>query len=286
MSDFQLFSVSKAGVSSLPVREDVQTLHDLYRGFNLGVYSALRTFQQNRFLGLDAHIKRTKQSIALLNWNYQLDEALLRRGLHEILSQYPYRNARVRFDILPEPVKQSGQNFQILIGVAPFAGIPKQFYAEGVKVGFADALNRDNPLAKTADFVTQRQSFPIGTEETYERILVNEKGQILECTSSNFYAVIHGKIYTANEGILEGITRKIILMQIDLLGFPIVLEAPSLEQIPKFDEAGLSSSSRAIIPIVQIGEQLVGNGRPGPIMQQLLSSYQEYVQNAVQPALA
>ena len=39
------------------------------------------------------------------------------------------------------------------------------------------------------------------------------------------------------------------------------------------DEAALSSSSRAIVPIVQIGDQLIGDGKPGPIVQKLLDAY-------------
>jgi len=54
--------------------------------------------------------------------------------------------------------------------------------------------------------------------------------------------------------------------------------------LARLDEAALSSSSRAIIPIVQIGEQTIGNGRPGPITAQLLAAYNAYVKQAIQPA--
>ncbi len=289
MSDFQLYAISQNGIFPLPTSEDTKTIHDLYQGFDLGVYSALRSFEGNKFLGLNGHIARTIQSISLLDWNYKLEESLLREGLHEVVSNYVSEdgreNARVRFDVLPEPITREGQQFQIMIGVAPFSEIPEKYYQEGVKVGFAETLNRENPLAKTADFVKQRQSYTIGTEEAYERILATPAGEILECTSSNFFAVINGAIYTANKGILEGITRKIILEIVENLAIPLKLTAPRVEDIPLFEEAGLSSSSRAMIPIVQIGAQHIGNGRPGPIMKQILAAYQNYIQDSVKTAV-
>ncbi|MCA9944659.1 MAG: hypothetical protein KC449_14315, partial [Anaerolineales bacterium] len=55
--------------------------------------------------------------------------------------------------------------------------------------------------------------------------------------------------------------------------------------IPKLREAALSSASRALLPVVQIGEQLVGNGRPGPICQQLLSAYNDFVAREAKTAI-
>ena len=58
-----------------------------------------------------------------------------------------------------------------------------------------------------------------------------------------------------------------------------------VDQIASLDEAGLCSSSRALIPIVKIGEQVVGNGRPGPICQRILAAYREYVGGEVKTAV-
>lgn len=285
MSDLILYAVGKTTVFPLPISPSAKTINDMYHGLPLGVYSAFRSYEFNKFLGLSAHIARTKQSIKLLNWAYSLDEERLRQSLHEIMSQYPQPNARVRFDVLAEPIEVAGETTRLLIGASSFAGIPEQYYTDGVKVGFAETLNRESPLVKTAVFVSEREKFPIGTAENYERLLINEAGDILECTSANFFAVQQGTIYTANDGVLEGITRKIILQLIEALNMPLILQAPNVKNIADFEEAGLSSSSRAIIPVVQIGSQVIGNGRPGPIMQKLLRSYQAYVSREIRTAV-
>jgi branched-chain amino acid aminotransferase len=251
----------------------------------LGVYSALRTFDHNKFLGLDGHLARNRQAMSLLGWDYALDEAALRRALHTAVTNYHHPDALVRFDVLAKPITVAGTETRVLISLLPFYGRPAKYYRDGVRVGFAEALHRDNPLAKTAVYAQQRQAFPIGSDEVYERLLLDDQQRILECTSANFYAMRDGVVYTAAAGILEGITRKIILDLIQELAIPLVLEPFPLAEIHTLEEAALSSSSRAIIPIVQIGEQVVGNGRPGPIAQQLLTAYNAYVADAVKTAV-
>lgn len=285
MKKIQLFAVLPDRVETLPVPEGATDFGELYGGMPLGVYSSLRTYDQNKFLGLDAHIARTHQSVELLGWEAPFDEAQLRVGLHKILSTTPYPQAKVRYDYLAEPVQVGAAQTRLLVAVLPFDGIPKDLYENGVTVGFAEKLHRNNPLAKTAAFVKDRQIYPIGTPDAYERLLINEAGEILECTSANFYAVIGGKLVTAQAGILEGITRKILLQLAEELGIPVELRAPLVSEIGDFDEAALSSSSRAMIPVVKIGKQKVGNGRPGPISRRLLSAYQTYVARAAKTAV-
>lgn len=285
MNTIELFAVMPDRVVRLPVSEHVTGFNNLYDGMPLGVYSSLRTFEKNKFLGLDDHIARMHQSVALLGWETPLDEARLRAGLHEIVSGYTSPQAKVRFDYLARPIDVGGEQTRLLVAVFPFDGIPDVLYETGVSVGFAEALHRQNPLAKTAAFVKDRQKYPIGTPDAYERLLVNRSGEILECTSANFYAVIDGALVTAEKGILEGITRKIVLQLAAQLHIPVKLCAPRVEEVGNFGEAALSSSSRAVIPVVKIGEQVVGNGRPGPITRRLLAAYKAYVARAVKTAV-
>jgi len=285
MSDICLYVVEREGIRPLPVSPYVTAFYQLYDGMKLGVYSALRTYQQNKFLWLDDHIQRMVRSMELLGWRYELDEAGLRRGLHQATSAYPFAEARVRFDVLAEPLRQYDSESRVLIALMRFAGIPAHTYTDGVKVDFAEALHRVTPLAKTADFAAARQAYTIGTEDVYERLLLDHEGRILECTSANFLGMRDGAVYTAGEGVLEGITLKIILSLLDDLHIPWHLQPVHVDQIPALDEAALCSSSRALMPIVQIGQQMVGNGRPGPVTQRILAVYNDFVAREVKTAV-
>ncbi len=284
MKTVQLFAVEQDGIRPLPVPNSVISFDQLYDGLELGVYSALRTFDHNKFLYLEHHIQRTRDSMVLLGWPDELDEARLRQGLHEACTQYPLPEARVRFDVLAAPPTQLGTNSRLLIGLMPFTPPPPELYQVGVRVDFAPDLARKNPLAKTADFAQARRAYKVGGE-VYEYLLVNEQNQILEGTVTNFYGVIDGVFHTAGTGVLAGITRKIILSLVEGLNISTSLEAVKVAEIPKLTEAAISGSSRALLPVVLIGEQVVGNGRPGPICQRILAAYNEFVAREVKTAI-
>ena len=284
MINFQLFAVTSGGLQELPVAPEATTFEELYPGLSLGVYSAMRTFDHNRFLDLDAHLARTYQSIRLLGWDYAFDEATFRQGLHDACTRFPFPEARVRYDVLAAPATPLGTDSRVLIALQPFSPPTSEMYNNGIKLGFAPTLHREDPLIKRADFPLKRRSHPIGGV-VYENLLTDEAGHILEGTSSNFYAVKDGVFRTAGDGVLEGITRKIILGLLPGLGIPCQLEAVHMDEVGELAEAAISSASRALLPVVQIGEQVIGTGKPGPICQRILAAYNEYVGEHVKLAI-
>ncbi|VAW43141.1 hypothetical protein MNBD_CHLOROFLEXI01-3567 [hydrothermal vent metagenome] len=108
---------------------------------------------------------------------------------------------------------------------------------------------------------------------------------MLEGTGSNFYGVLDGALHTAGTGVLAGITRRIILDLAAEQHIPASLTPIHMEEIPLLTEAALSSSSRGLLPIVKIGEQVVGNGRSGSVCQKLLEAYNDFVAREVKTAV-
>jgi branched-subunit amino acid aminotransferase/4-amino-4-deoxychorismate lyase len=286
MSDLRLYALTDQGVQRLAVPASATDFLDLYAGLKLGSYSALRTFEHNKFLHLAWHIERTKLSLALLGMPYDWDEARFRGALHEVVSDYPAANARVRFDILAEPVNSAGVVSQELIALKPFEPVPEACYEEGVGVEYARNLQREMARAKTAEFARQRSHLQPGRrQERYEYLIVDNEGYILEGTMTNFWAARDGVVYTAGEEILEGITRKIILSLLPKLGIPVRLQAVHQDAVAELDEAAISGSSRAVVPVVRIGDVPVGEGRPGPVFRRILTAYEDYVAGAVRTAV-
>ncbi len=279
-----LYAVEEGGIRPLPVEKSVVNFNHLYDGLQLGVYSALRTFEQNKFLYLEEHIERTRQSMTLLGWADVLDEARLRQALHEVCTSYPLPQARVRFDILAAPPLHLGSSSRLLIGLIPFIPPPPELYQTGVQVAFAPDLVREHPLAKSADFAQKRQKYKTN-DQIYEYLLLDKQNHILEGTGSNFYGVLDGVLHTAGTGVLAGITRRIILDLAEKQHIPVNLSPIQVDELPFLQEAALSSSSRALLPIVKIANQVVGNGRPGPICQQLLAVYNNFVAREVKTAV-
>ncbi len=285
MADIQLFAVTLSGPIRLPIPLTASNVHELFDDLPLGVYTSLCTFEHDKFLRLEDHLDRLEASITHLGLNYQLERQLLRRALQKVCSDYSLPNARVRLDVLARPAEQLDSDSQMLIGLSPFPPVPEQVYLNGVHVGVARSLSRNRPRIKKAEFVLERRKFTRENPSVYEHLLLDGGGFILEGTSSNFYAVRNGEIWTAASGVLEGVARKIILEIADDLAIPLKLETVNINNISSIDEAAVSSSSRGLVPVVRIDERNVGNGRPGPITKRILKSYNMYVSREIRPAI-
>ncbi len=276
MSKFELYAVTDEGPQALVVPDSAETFADLYAGLSLGVYSALRTFDHNKFLGLADHMARTQRSMSMLGWAYDWDTDRFRRTLHELATQFSAENARIRFDILPDSAETLGTSSRELIALQPLIPVPASAYETGVVVDVATGIHRLNPQIKTADFAAIRQQMA-SDPDVYELLMLDMTDHILEGTTTNFWGVRNGVVWTAGEGVLEGVTRKILLKLIDELGIPLRLEPVNLSEVPLLDEAAISSSSRALLPVVRIGQQAIGDGQPGPICRQLLAAYNAFL---------
>lgn len=281
----QLFAVTTTGPQPLAVSANAINFDDLYSGLALGVYSALRTFEHEKFLCLAEHINRTKQSMALLGWDYQLDEALLRQALHQVCVAYPGAEMRVRFDVLAEPATSLGSDSRVLIALMPFSPPLPALYEKGVAVAITSDLIRNRPLIKAATFAQRRQQYPMGQADVYEYLMMDENGRLLEGTGTNFYGVRDGVVYTVGEGVLEGITRKIILGLLTEIGIPVRLKAVVEQEVDSLDEAFLTGSSRAVLPVVSIAGEQIGNGHPGAIGRRLLMAYNDFVARSIKTAV-
>jgi branched-subunit amino acid aminotransferase/4-amino-4-deoxychorismate lyase len=226
--------------------------------------------------------------MALLGWAYRLDRPRLCAALHRAVSASPAAENRVRIDVLAEPALGLGSRSRELIALQPFTPPPDELYETGVAVDFALDLAREQPLAKTADFAVRRPvtgGLAPGTAAPYEYLLLSPDGYILEGTGTNFYGVCDGVVYTAGEGVLEGITREIILGLIGELGIPLRPEAVHRDDVTRLDEAALSGSSRAFLPVVSIAGQTVGDGRPGPVSRRILKAYTAFVAENIMTAI-
>jgi branched-subunit amino acid aminotransferase/4-amino-4-deoxychorismate lyase len=69
------------------------------------------------------------------------------------------------------------------------------------------------------------------------------------------------------------------------MGIPIRQQALNKRELPSLDEAFLSGSSRAIVPVVRIARYEIGSGGPGLITRQILRTYQAYVREHVRRAV-
>ena len=108
-----------------------------------------------------------------------------------------------------------------------------------------------------------------------DAILVRE-GIAREGTSSNLFAILNGVLTTPpdNTEILPGVTRNLVLQLAKTIGLPCSRHNIQAADLAHASEIWLSSSTREIAPVTRLNHQAVGEGRPGPIWQQINRLYQ------------
>jgi len=248
---------------------DATSLDAVTRQLPQGFYSTFRTYDGGkRVLGLRAHLERLYQPAELHQIKPAVPANLLRSRLAKILGEYP-GEARGRVIMT-----SAGQIYLVLSHLKP---LPMEIYSRGVKVVTTD-VQRQNPRLKSTAFISASENTrtQIAGSDSFEALIVRNEF-ILEGITSNFFYIKEGKLGTAREGILLGVTRGTVLRVARGSGFSIVYRALKLEQVPDLDEAFITSSSRGIVPVVQIDDITVGEGRSGLLTKQLSDLYLEYV---------
>ena len=250
---------------------DMSSLDAITRQLPQGFYSTFRTFDGGRrVLGLRAHLQRLYQPAYSQQITPVVTTEGLRRHLAEMLRAYP-EDAKLRVIII--------DNGKIYIIIQNHNKLPIHIYKHGVKVITTD-VRRQNPRTKSTTFISASEStrLQIADSQYFEALLLRND-RILEGMTSNFFYVKEGELGTARGGILLGVTRRTVLRVARGSGLSILYRPLKRGQVPALTEAFLTSSSRGIVPIVQIDDMPVGEGRPGKITRGLQSAYDRYVRS-------
>jgi D-alanine transaminase len=113
----------------------------------------------------------------------------------------------------------------------------------------------------------------------YEALMIDKDGFITECGSTSFFMVKNDLLLTRplNNDILSGVTRKALVALCTTHGIRLVESKFRLEDALQADEAFISCASSYVLPVVQIDDQQISGGVPGPRFQELRSIYIEHV---------
>jgi branched-chain amino acid aminotransferase len=114
-----------------------------------------------------------------------------------------------------------------------------------------------------------------------EVILLNEHGQVAECTSANIFASNGGEVWTppVNSGCLPGITRELLLGEIQVPGIRIVEKALTPAELESAEEVFITSTTRNLLPVHEIEGRKIG--RTDHTRHALASAFGAYVDRYV-----
>ena len=259
--------------NSLVTLPDMTSLDAITRQLPNGYYSTFRTYAGcTRVIGLSAHLRRLPT----------VNASFLRRHLLQLLE--PYRPGEARVRVIETKPRQ------LYVAIEPLKPLPRKVYENGVRVA-TTSIQRNNPRAKSTAFIStsDEERKHIAQEGIFEALLV-KNGRILEGMTSNFFYVLHPDqtkqkskgaqrelIYTAQKDILLGVTRTMVIRAARGRGVEVRYRALEVSQLPALEESFITSSSRGVVPVVQIDKMRIGQGWVGRLTKELMRAYEEYV---------
>lgn len=114
----------------------------------------------------------------------------------------------------------------------------------------------------------------------FEAWQVDEDGMVTEGSQSNAWMVeADGAVVTRppSHDILTGITRTRLIDLARQDGITVIERAFTPQEAARAREAFLTSTSSFVVPVVQIDDVVVANGRPGAVTERLRALYLDFV---------
>jgi len=120
-----------------------------------------------------------------------------------------------------------------------------------------------------------------------EMLLLNERGEVSECTSANIFAALGGEVATPplDSGCLPGVSREVLLCEIHVPGVRIVEKALLLEDLNRADQVFITSTTRDLLPVSFIDGLKVKNGALA-VVEKLATAFAEYRHSYVRQSAA
>ena len=128
---------------------------------------------------------------------------------------------------------------------------------------------RQMPDVKTIDYLMAIWLQPHIRDNGADDVLYYRDGLISECPRSNFFIVTpNDTVVTPYRHILKGITR-IKLLEIAGLRYRVEQRDLHLDELKTAKEAFITSTTRQVVPVVQVDKQIIGGGASGEISRWL-----------------
>jgi len=115
-----------------------------------------------------------------------------------------------------------------------------------------------------------------------EVVLLNERGEVAECTAANIFCVRAGRVTTPplSSGCLSGITRSVLLEIGASVGVEVKEAVLRPEDLYSADEVFISSTNRSMLGVSEINGHKITSA-PGPITLQMEKAFGEYVRRYI-----
>jgi branched-chain amino acid aminotransferase len=247
-----------------------------------GVYETIRSYADKIFMR-DQHLSRLRRSadaiglvIPKVDWPALLHESMARNGVGNERADAYIRItiSRGKGDIGLDPALCPTPTLVVM--TQALKSPPSERYRTGVSLVVAKTKRNLpsalDPQIKATNFLNniqaKREALAAGV---FDSVLLNWEGHVTECTVSNLFFVRSGRLCTPalSCGILDGITRGVILTLAHDAGIPVEEGRFNAETLMAANECFLSNTTMEVMPATQLNGRPIGDGTPGPLTRRL-----------------
>lgn len=221
-----------------------------------GIFSTLRVSDGILF-AFERHYRRLKHDAELMHVAFDITPEHLESALLRLVEANQAWNATLRVAIVRNKggVFEGPQISRDADLVAFTADLTD--WGEGVRLTYVPhGRFGASPFAGTK--VTSWAQNLTWYEEAHQRgfdevILLNENGQISECTSANIFVIRENSVWTpplGTSGCLPGVTRAVLLEEIQVRGLSIIEREFGPSELEESDQVFITSTTRDLLPVL------------------------------------
>src|ERR1700746_1825735 len=241
-----------------------------------GIFEGIR-FYHGRVFRLEEHLHRLWDSARSICLKIPMTMQDMSEAVLETIRQNHLHDGYIRL-LVTRGIGNLGLNPtqckspSVIIIAATIALYHEDFYRKGLTI-VTCATRRSNPAAlnpavKSLNYLNNVMArIEANLAGADEALMLNDEGNVAECTADNVFVVKRGQIFTPPiaAGALRGITRSVVFEIAAELGVKIVEADVTRHDVFIADECFLTGTAAEIVPVVKADGRLIGNGKAGPI---------------------
>lgn len=253
-----------------------------------GVFEGIRSYAGKVFR-LEQHLDRLWESAQSIWLEIPMSKQQVADAIHETLKLNQLDDAYIRLVVTRgagtlglDPNKTS--NPQVIIIADMIALYPAEYYRNGLEIVTASTPRTNaaalSPRIKSLNYLNNIMAKLEGLNAgCMEALMLNQKGEVAECTADNVFVVKQGMIHTPPKeaGILAGVTRAAIIDLAAEAGYPLREVTLTRHDVYVADEFFLTGTAAEVMPVVKVDNRVIGSGKPGPVTCDLKERFHSLV---------
>lgn len=250
--------------------------------FGDGIYEVMRVYHGVMF-EWEAHLKRFQNSAAQLRLNIPLEAERLTELLKELIAENSLVDGSVYLQLTRGVAPRSHAfpevSEPVLTASVREGSLPKELLEAGMSAITTPDIRWLRVNIKSLNLLGNVLAKQEAKDaEADEAILVRD-GYVTEGSTCNVFGIKDGICYThpANNLILDGITRQVVIRLLADGNIPLVQRAMTREEMLAMDEVFVTSTGHEICPVIRIDQYPVGSGAPGPVTLRLKAAFSQLI---------